>query len=181
MLMGKTHVLWGAFEEGLSCEHYLACHARDTVVPGKAVVQGVRGDIDRVLVRSHDNIGMDCGLEGVVLFLAVEGLRLVIWISKAILMAVLDVLERKVWGSDVLKIIGARMGSDAGPTGENEGSGVNVHRRRCVWRGGEVEMEEVRRKRSWWKVRVNGREGYWTNKWYNGTGTGDWLGSATNV
>ena len=50
MLMGKTHVLWGAFEESLPCEHNLACHTRGTVVPGKAVVQGVRGDIDRVLV-----------------------------------------------------------------------------------------------------------------------------------
>ena len=40
---------------------------------------------------------MDCGLKGVVLFLVVEGLGLVIWISKAVLMAVLDVLEREVW------------------------------------------------------------------------------------
>lgn len=133
MLEVKTHVLWGALEESLPCEHYLACHAGDTVVPGKTVVQGVRGDIDRVLVRSHDNIGMDCGLEGVVLFLVVEGLGLVIWISKAVLMTVLHVLERKVRGSDVLKIIGAGVGGDAGPTGENERSGVNVHRRRCVW------------------------------------------------
>jgi len=129
MLVGKTYVLWGAFEESLSCEHYLACHARDTVVPRKTIVQGVRGDIDRVLVRSHDNIGMDRGLEGVVLFLVVEGLGLVIWISKAILMAALDVLEWKVWGSDILEIIGAGVGRDAGSTGENEGSGVNVHRR----------------------------------------------------
>ena len=129
MLMGKTHVLWGAFEKSLSCEHYLACHARDAVVPRKPVVQGVRGDIDRVLVRSHDNIGMDRGLEGIVLFLVVKGLRLATWISKAILMAVLDVLERKVWGSDVLEIIGAGVGRDAWSTGENEGSGVNVHRR----------------------------------------------------
>lgn len=49
-----------------------------------------------MLMRSHDNVGMDRGLEGVVLFLVVKGLRLVIWISKAVLMAVLDVLERKV-------------------------------------------------------------------------------------
>jgi len=96
MLMGTTHVLWGAFEESLPCKHHLACHARHAVVPGKTIVQGVRGDIDRVLVRSHDNIGMDRGLEGVVLFLVVEGLGLVIWISKAVLMAVLDVLEREV-------------------------------------------------------------------------------------
>lgn len=129
MLMGRAHILWGAFEKGLPCEHCLACHARDTVVPRKTVVQGVRGDIDRVLVRSHDNIGMDRGLEGVVLFLVVEGLGLVIWISKAVLMAILDVLERKVWGSDVLKIIGAGVGGDAGSTGENEGSCVNVHGR----------------------------------------------------
>jgi len=96
MLVGKTHVLWGAFEKSFPREHCLACHARDTVVPGKTVVQGVGGDIDRVLVGGHDNIGMDCGLEGVVLLLVVEGLGLVIWISKAVLMAVLDVLERKV-------------------------------------------------------------------------------------
>jgi len=59
MLVGKTHILWGAFKESLSCEHRLARHARDTVVPRKTIVQGVRGDIDRVLVRGHDNIGMD--------------------------------------------------------------------------------------------------------------------------
>ena len=160
MLMGATHVLWGAFEESLPRKHYLACHARHTIVPGKTIIQGVRGDIDRVLVRSHDNIGMDCGLEGVVLFLVVEGLRLVIWISKAVLMAVLDVLEREVWGSDVLKIIGARVRSDAGSTGENERGGVNVHRRRCVWGCGGMGMEgDEGRGRSWWTVRVNGREG----------------------
>lgn len=81
-----------------------------------------------MLVRSHDNVGMDRGLEGVVLLLVVEGLRLVIWISETVLMTVLDVLERKVRGSDVLKIIGAGMGGDAGSTRKNEGSGVNVHR-----------------------------------------------------
>ena len=129
MLMEKTHILRGTFEKSLPCEHCLACHARDTVVPRETIVQGVRGDIDRVLVRSHDNIGMDRGLEGVVLVLVVEGLGLVIWISKPVLMAVLDVLERKVWGSDVLEIIGARVGSDVGSTGEDKGSGVNVHRR----------------------------------------------------
>jgi len=128
MLVRITHILWGAFEKSLPCEHCLACHARDTVVPRKTIVQGVRGDIDRVLVRGHDNIGMDCGLEGVVLFLVVEGLGLVIWISKAVLMAVLDVLERKVWRSDVLEVIGAGVGWFGGSTGKNEGSGVNVHR-----------------------------------------------------
>ena len=123
-----------------------------------------------MLVRSHDNIGMDRGLEGVVLFLVVEGLRLVIWISKAVLMAVLDVLEREVWGSDVLKIIGARVRSDAGSTGENERGGVNVHRRRCVWGCGGMGMEgDEGRGRSWWTVRVNGREGV-LNKWYIRTG-----------
>lgn len=79
-------------------------------------------------MRSHDNVGMDRGLEGVVLILVVERLRLVIWISEAVLMAVLDVLEREVRGNDVLKIIGARMCGDVGSTRENEGSGVNVHR-----------------------------------------------------
>ena len=96
MLTRKPHVLWGAFEKSLSCEHYLARYARDTVVPRKTVVQGARGDIDRMLVGSHDNIGMDCGLEGVVLFLVVKGLGLVIWVSEPVLMAVLDVLEGKV-------------------------------------------------------------------------------------
>lgn len=96
MLMRKTDILWGAFEKSPPCEHYLACHARDTVVPRKTVVQGARGDIDRVLVGSHDNIGMDCGLEGFVLFLVVKGLGLVIWISEPVLMTVLDVLEGKV-------------------------------------------------------------------------------------
>ena len=158
----KTHVLRGALEEGLSCKHCLARHTRDTVVPRKAVVQGVRGDIDRVLVRSHDNIGMDSGLEGVVLFLVVEGLGLVIWISKAVLMAVLDALERKVWRSDVLEIIGAGVGGDAGSTGKNERCGVNVHRRRCVWKGKRWGWRRVRRRPSWWMVTVNGGEGYWT-------------------
>lgn len=78
-------------------------------------------------MRSHDNVGMDGGLEGVVLLLIVEGLGLVIWISEAVLMAILDVLERKVRG-DVLKIIGAWMRGDARSTGKDEGSGVNVHR-----------------------------------------------------
>lgn len=71
---------------------------------------------------------MDRGLEGVVLLLVVEGLRLVIWISEAVLMTVLDVLERKVRGGDVLKVIGAWMCGDTWTTGKNEGSGVNVHR-----------------------------------------------------
>jgi hypothetical protein len=154
--MLETHVLWGTFEESLPCEHCLTRHARDAVVPGKTVVQGVRGDIDRVLVRSHDDVGMDCGLEGVVLFLVVEGLGLVIWISKAVLMAVLDVLEREVWGSDVLEIIGAGMGSDAGATGENEGGGVNVHRRRCVWGGRAREKGEDEGRRRWWRKRERG-------------------------
>ena len=178
MLMEKTHILWGTLEKSLPCEHRLACHARDAVVPRETIVQGVRGDIDRVLVRSHDNIGMDRGLEGVVLFLVVEGLWLVIWISKAILMAVLDVLERKVWGSDVLEIIGARVGGDAGPPGEDKGSGVNIHRRRCVWEGEREgwRCRRARRGRSWWTVTVNGREGV-LNKWYIGNwdrgGVGD--------
>ena len=126
--MRRAHILWGTLEKSLPREHYLACHARDTIVPRKTVVQGVRGDIDRVLVRSHDNVGMDRGLEGVILLLVVEGLGLVIWISEAILMAVLDVLEGEVWGCDALEIIGARMCGDARPAGKNEGSGVNVHR-----------------------------------------------------
>jgi len=173
MLMGKTHILWGTFEKSLPCEHCLAGHARDTVVPRETIVQGVRGDIDRVLVGSHDNIGMDCGLEGVVLFLVVKGLGLVIWISKPILMAILDVLEWKVWRSDVLEIIGARVGSDVGSTGENKGSGVNIHRRLCVRERGRGRSRRVRRGRSWWMVTVNGREGV-LNKWYiAGIGTGE--------
>lgn len=96
MQVGKAHILRGPLKESLPCEHCLARHARDTIVPRETIVQGVRRDIDRVLVRSHDNVGMDRGLEGVVLLLIVEGLGLVIWISEAVLMAVLDVLERKV-------------------------------------------------------------------------------------
>ena len=80
-----------------------------------------------MLVRSHDNVGMDCSLEGVILLLVGEGLGLVIWISEAVLMAILRVLKRKVRGSDILEIIGAGVRGDAGPMRENEGGGVNVH------------------------------------------------------
>ena len=122
---------------------------------------------------------MDRGLEGVVLFLVVERLRLVIWISEAILMAVLDVLERKVRGRDVLEIIGARMGGDAGSTGKNEGSGVNVHRGGRIWERDRRRWRGTRRGTSWWEVTVKRREGVLNNKWYIGLGTGDWAESVT--